>query len=485
MISVIYLAKKRTVAWEKEIQSKAENKLEFICLDPSSFAKSYNEALKIAKHDIALFLRKDVTILSSQFDLKLMSHFENSPYVALGTLGSLTVPKTAFIWEVSDQLVGKISYKTKKEESVHQFSALFEERIIPVLALHDSFFAVNRKKIKTRFDENYVSDSFYDIDFFLANRAAGVVFDIEILRAAEERQDKFFEPSRAYFISQHPDLPLREKPSLIHSEKGISIKMPPHVTVVVTAENDPTEVMSTIDSIEKHTKYERYDVIVATSALAEEEIHEIKAHVAHYANVCIVSYPHTHIPSLLGDVVEHHVPGTVQLILFMKQGVLFVNDVLSRMVKAYQHFKTGCGVVGARIHGFNHMVRHMGLQLVTTEKGGEYELGLGYSGFNSAYNYTTDIKENVVGVSRECLMISRKLFRHLGGFQGKYLHSLEDFDLGIRAILEGKVNVVAGDAVCMHLGIDQPKFHPDDFMHLLELINAHIETVTPFVDLYA
>ena len=80
-------------------------------------------------------------------------------------------------------------------------------------------------------------------------------------------------------------------------------------------------------------------------------------------------------------------------------------------------------------------------------------------------------------------MISKKLFEELGGFNRTYLHSLEDFELNISAILSGKKNMLVGSAVCYYLGLEVPKFLPEDFTILVNFINQHVEAITPYVDL--
>jgi hypothetical protein len=63
------------------------------------------------------------------------------------------------------------------------------------------------------------------------------------------------------------------------------------------------------------------------------------------------------------------------------------------------------------------------------------------------------------------------------------MHSLEDFELNLKAILLGKKNVIVGTGVCYFLGQDMPKFLPSDFERLIAFINEHVENITPYVDL--
>ena len=71
----------------------------------------------------------------------------------------------------------------------------------------------------------------------------------------------------------------------------------------------------------------------------------------------------------------------------------------------------------------------------------------------------------------------------LGGFNKEYVFSLEDFELNIASILNGKKNHLVGSAVCYYTGMPVPKFLPDDFLTLVNYVNKHVETITPYVDL--
>ena len=487
MLTIVYCGEKRDRAKEKRwVESADLQGIEVLYFSSSSFAKGYNEALNRAKNEVIVFIREDVLVPTKGWGEKLLERFEASSFGVLGVVGSIIVPMSGLLWEKEEPLVGRIWYESFDKQHEQKFSESFLGKEIPVVAIDDSLFAVHKGRLKAGFDEKFVSDSFYDLDFCTTNYQKkvkiGVIFEIKVLKLGMNPQDEMWEANRKRFVKKHKDLPLRLKPEIFLTSSTIKVDNPPRVALFIPSKGKLVELASCLESIYEHSKYPNLDIYVVDLGSSEEEIQSIREFIQNHQNTTLVEMKHDHLPTIYEEVITTVVSKDTELFLFCNSEVILLNDVISRMVKTYLEEPLNCGTLGVRMHTRNNMVRHFGLQLMSTHTDEGYELGLGYQGFQTAYKYQNKVVKGVLGSTRDFLMIPRKLYEELGGFNKEYMHSLEDFELNLRAILAGKKNVIVGTGVCYFLG-QEPKFLPTDFERLVAFVNKHVENITPYVDL--
>ncbi len=488
MITFVYVAEQQDHAFENNLVASAGlGALEVLHYKEDHFGKVYNQALKDSKSDVIAFVRNDIKICSLNWGKKVLDYFSRSNYGILGIVGSTIVPMSGLVWEKEEPLVGRIWYQTFEPKTENKFSEVFRSQIIPVLTVDDAFFLVDRRKIKVSFDETYEKDSFYDIDFCIGNYSKGVeigvIFDIKLLKINFNDNDDSWVANRKLFVSKHTDLPLRLKPEVLLSKATIKLSRTPKVSIIIACRNKPVELASCLESIYEKSSYPNLEIFVVDIGSKTGDVKAVKEFIRNHGNTKLISINNEHLPTLYESVIEEYVSKDSELILFCDAEVILLNDAISRMVKAYLESEETCGTLGVRMHMKNNMVRHAGLMLFSTETEDGFELGLGYQGYQSAYKYKNAVIKNTLGSCKDFLMIPKKLFLELGGFQPNYLYSLEDFELNVRTILAGKKNILVGTGVCYYLGVGIPKFFPEDYLSLVNFINEHIDIITPYVDL--
>lgn len=488
MITFAYVSKERKIELEKHLRfSSGIVGAEVIHFKEMKFAKAYNTALKKAKNDVICFVREDIEIQSKNWGEKFLDSFNKSSYSIVGIVGSIIVPMSGLVWEKDEPLVGRIWYETYEPQNENKFSEAFPSKIIEVVTVDDALFFVHRDRLKATFDTTYKEDSFYELDFCLANYERGcklgVTFDLKVLKKDFNAHDPSWYANQKMFVKKHSNLPFRLKPKIMVSSSQVKNEKTPKVSVIITTKGKPIELASCLEAIYEKTKYPNYEVIIVDQGSEAGELKSIIEYIKDHENTHLIEKDHEHSPTLMEEVIESHVSKDSKLLLFCDPEVILLNDAISRMVKVYNEDPENCGTLGIRMHTRNNMIRHFGLQLFSTETEDGFELGLGYQGFQSAYRFKNKVVKNVLGSSKDFMMISRDLFDEVGRFNKTYLHSLEDFELNIKTILKGKKNIIVGNAVCYYLGRDVPKFMPDDFTTLVNFINKHVESVTPYVDL--
>ena len=489
MLTLVYSSKNRDKEKEASwIQSCGSNDIEVLHVFSNTFAKSYQTSLDKAAYDVVVFIREDVVFGTKGWGKTIVSAFETTNFGMLGIVGSIAVPMSGLVWEKEESLVGRIWYQSFHKDKENRFSEVFPKEIIPAIALDDAFFAVSPKRLKEGFDEQFVSDSFYDLDFFLTNYQKGVrigvLFEVKVMKQTMNPQDKAWRENRKRFIQKHTDLPVRLKPKLFFSQSFVKVAKTPKVSMLIACKGNPIDVASCLSSIYEQTTYPHLEIVVIDLGSSKKELEAIRGVLKNYQHISFVQKNYEHLPSIYEEVVHLLSPDT-ELILFCNPRIILLNDAISLLVEAYLKDRKHCGTLGIRMHTESNRVRHVGLQLLSAQVGEDFELGLSYLGFQTAYKYRNEVLKNVLGSSKDFLMIGAKLYRELEGFNKSYLYSLEDFELNLKAILWGKKNRLVGTAVCYHLGRQMPKFLPIDFERLTQFVNKHIETCLPYIDFLA
>jgi GT2 family glycosyltransferase len=71
-------------------------------------------------------------------------------------------------------------------------------------------------------------------------------------------------------------------------------------------------------------------------------------------------------------------------------------------------------------------------------------------GHRTLWNYGHEVRSGVTGCTFALALMERALYERCGGLSESYESCFEDVELNLRAILAGRRNVLAGDAVAIH-----------------------------------
>ena len=462
------------------------NNIQCLCVDSLNCAKGFNKAIEKARFEVVVLLKEEVRICSNDWAKRVLEAFERCSHGIIGTLGTLIIPKSGMLWEHEEPLCGSIWYEKYTPKHKNAFGEDFGLKVLDVISLDGSFIAIHKKRVKLKMDEAFQGDSFYENDFCIDNFKkgcrVGVFFGVDVLKKSFDEQDANYIKNHKYFIDKHNSLPLRLNPELVVEKEKVEIDSSLRLNIVIANKGHVEDLFKCINSIIKKTAYGNYTITIADYGSTIEEKDKILDFLQKKKQVLLIETQQPQVSQIYNDVVESV---KSDLVMFLTREIHFENDVISLMIKTYLKHKDTCGTIGLRSHQKNHMVRQCGLQLFSYETEEGDELGLDFKGFGKAYSYKNELMKGVMGNSSECMLVERNLFQELDGFNTQYMHSLEDFEFNLKAIISGKKNFLMGKAVATHIGIGRPKFLPKDYLMLMEYVNTHIESLLPYVSLIA
>lgn len=460
MISIVYSTRKDNPKFKEHIEKTCgHKKIEVIQITNDgemSLTQAYNKGLDEANNDLIVFCHDDI-ILKEGWGKKLTNHFKNSDYGILGMAGTTDLDESGQWWKDNTKMVGIVKHTSDGKTWESKYSNNFGSDIIETVMLDGLFFAINKNRIKKRFNEDIEGFHFYDFDFTFGNHLegvkVGVIFDIKITHKSVGQTNEQWEKNRLQFCELYTNnLPYKLPVEIKYDGKLTkSIKNPPKVSVIIPTKGNVDMLKNCVNSILEVDRYPNLNVYIADTGSTEEEKDRIKNELLlDRTNVHFINYDYYNFASINNDVVKNHIDNETELLLFCNNDIKLVNDAITRMVNVYVKNKKQVGTIGARLHFGDNTIQHSGITVfLNQQQNGFYFPSLTHHGLKSYHTYHQGQKE-VLGNTAAFMMVNKDLFNNIGGFNEEYNECFEDVHLNIDCLRFNRKNIFVGDAVCYH-----------------------------------
>jgi len=416
----------------------------------------YNKYIEESENDLIVFIHDDLIFNTKNWGKKIISHFKKSDYGILGLAGTTDIPESGRWWEDQTKMVGIVNHKHDGKIWESKYSNNFGKEIIETVMTDGLFIAIDRTKIKEKFNEE-VKWHFYDMYFTFKNHLAGVkvgvIFDVRVTHLSIGQTNDEWEETRIKFSNEFKEeLPYKITPEIRYDLKPIKLKREPKVSIIIPTKSKLDLLFQTIDSIYDESAYNNMEILVADTGSSDEEIEKIKDFINGYTfksdmvyNIKLIEYDYYNFAKINNDVVKNHVSDDTELLLFCNNDIKLLNDVITRMVNVYLKNKN-VGTIGCRLHYGDNSIQHSGV--IAISRDGK-NFGVTHHGLKSYYRYY-DYREGVLGNTAALMMTSKSLFEKIGGFNENYIECLEDVEYNVKCITNGYRNIFIGDAVAYH-----------------------------------
>jgi len=225
------------------------------------------------------------------------------------------------------------------------------------------------------------------------------------------------------------------------------IKGAPLVSIIVPTKNNGETLKTCINSICNKTDYQDYEIIIAdngsTDPVTLEIFEKLKSEYPDKVKVIRIDIPFNY--SRINNLAVEHASG--DYLLFLNDDTEVVNDCwMSSMLGFAQHEETG--PVGAKLLYPDNTIQHAGVVLGIGGVAGHihYHYPKDEPGYFSKLAATT----NYSCVTAACLMLDRKKFEEIGGFDENIAVAFNDVDLCCALTDAGYYGVYDPKAVLYH-----------------------------------
>lgn len=194
---------------KKSSGCKTINVIQKINNGEKSLSQVYNEIIEESSTDIILLCHDDIYFDTNSWYSKLLKHFEKSDYGIIGMAGTTHMPSSGRWWEKKRKMIGIVNHEHEGKKWESRYSDSFNNSISPVVVLDGLFLALDKTKIKKRFNENFKGFHFYDIPFcfenFLEGVKLGVITNIRITHKSIGMTNEQWEENRALFENHYKE----------------------------------------------------------------------------------------------------------------------------------------------------------------------------------------------------------------------------------------------------------------------------------------
>jgi len=154
---------------KKTCLHKGVEVLPYVNNNEYSLTEIYNKGLAEASSDIIVFCHDDIIFETKSWGEKVLKAFEKNPeYGILGVAGTNHMISGMW-WEIRNAMHGTVKHTDGTKVWTNKYSESYGNQIKEMITVDGLFIAINRKKIKVGFDENFKGFHFYDISFCLSN----------------------------------------------------------------------------------------------------------------------------------------------------------------------------------------------------------------------------------------------------------------------------------------------------------------------------
>lgn len=411
------------------------------------------DAIRRADGRYLAFVHDDVSFGRARGWAKTLARIleEHPRFSVLGVAGASILQESGY-WLNEQVSCGHIWHGKGRKARLTRY-AMPHDRPLPAAALDGVFWFARTEAVRGLELDTALFDGFhfYDMEFSVRARLAGlelaVTDAVDLEHASTGRFGEAWERYRRAFAERYRgELPLCGiAPSDLFPFRDFSrrVRTNRSVAVLIPTKNNVELVRNAVLALRNRTDPSiRYQVYVLDTGSSAASLQALRA----LPGVRVLELGYYHFAAIHNEVLLKRRLVQEDLLVFHNDDVEAVNDVLSHLIHAYETTPRA-GIVGARLHFPDGLLQHAGIRVAV--RSGR-ALFADHFGYRSLWNYPEGVQRGATGTTFALALMERSLYEALGGLNENYESCFEDVELNLRAILAGRTNAIAGDAVAIH-----------------------------------
>lgn len=229
-----------------------------------------------------------------------------------------------------------------------------------------------------------------------------------------------------------------------HYHLRFGIQGNPKVSVIIPSKDHSDDLRICIDSLVRRNKYPNMEIIVVENNSTEPEtFEEYKRLEKDYPNLKVIEWKHPFNYSAINNFAVRHCDG--EYLLFLNNDTETIdNHLVEEMLGQAQ--QPNVGAVGAKLYYEDGTIQHNGVIIGHSGVAGHAMIGQ----TDLSPNYRVRTSYNVSAVTAACLMVSRKVFDEVGGFNEDLKVAYNDIDFCLKIREKGYLIVQDTHAIMYH-----------------------------------
>ena len=310
-----------------------------------SLSQVYNEIIDESTNDIIIFCHDDLEFDTSNWGKRIIKHFVKSDFGILGVAGTTEIPKSGMWWEDKRKMIGIVNHKHEGKKWESKYSKSWGDDISESCIVDGLFIAIDKTKIKERFDESVEGFHFYDVYFsvknFLGGVKIGVIFNVRLTHLSIGQTNESWEEKRQVFSTEYEDkLPLKSDINIDYNLREFKFLRKYKLKIILSASEDIENTKKSIEEIESFN-LPNYDINLISNDSNYEEIRGLEnKNLKVYEGSFNEQSKNLSILKWEDDFINE----SYDLIFFIDKNVTLLNNIFSSICEIYHKEKNifGC-----------------------------------------------------------------------------------------------------------------------------------------------
>jgi GT2 family glycosyltransferase/2-polyprenyl-3-methyl-5-hydroxy-6-metoxy-1,4-benzoquinol methylase len=223
------------------------------------------------------------------------------------------------------------------------------------------------------------------------------------------------------------------------------INKKPLISIIIPNKDHVSDLKQCLDSIIQNSTYKNYEIIIVENNSSEKETFEYYKSLETFKNIKIVKWSGKFNYSAINNFGFSYTKGEY-LILLNNDIKIITPKWIEEMLMFAQ--RKDVGAVGCMLYYNDDTIQHAGVILGLGGVAGHSHKN--YRRGNLGYMYRLTIAQNLNAVTAACMMMSRKVFKEVKGFDESFEVAFNDVDLCMRIRQAGYLIVFTPYAEAYH-----------------------------------
>jgi GT2 family glycosyltransferase len=232
-------------------------------------------------------------------------------------------------------------------------------------------------------------------------------------------------PRVLYHFSKKPELNSKPQSPRLQNSGSVSILIPTH--------DQPEKLKSAVDSILEKTTYSNYEIVILNNSSEQEQTLRYFDELRKRNQIKIIDYDQPFNFSAINNFGVSQIDS--EYVVFLNDDTKVITLVWLEAMMDYAQ-KDQIGAVGAKLLYGDNTIQHAGILI------GQPQIAVhahrGFPKDSEGYQKRLVSVQNFSAVTAACMMIRRKLFLEIGGFDENLPLAYNDVDLCLRLLSAGK-----------------------------------------------
>jgi len=256
-----------------------------------SLSQVYNEIIEESSNNILVLCHDDIYFEKNYWGKRLTEHFDKKEnYGILGVAGTMYYPSSGRWWDIPAEMVGQVYHQNQGKKWLSEYSKPTGSKIVETVIVDGLFLAIQKNRIKKKFDETVEGFHFYDTTFCIKNYLegvkVGVVSNIPICHLSIGMTNEQWEKNRIVFADKFKNnLPIK------HKDKYPILQInqnQPLVSVVIPIFNYGLQFEKTLQSVFSST-YKNLEIIIVNDGSTDQYVLEKLNSLAEHPNIKVIN----------------------------------------------------------------------------------------------------------------------------------------------------------------------------------------------------